>query len=259
MEKYQYKSSLISSAISEEEVAEGQARSQKVNLDETVVDRFIRVVENPESSTSSSVRVKNTREDIRKKLAFFGEEEEETSTSKKSQGQGHDLQICFINEAVSDDDEFEDEIEEDSSEDQDEDLDLRSNLQKLDLAGEDEKKVKILKKKLDRMQKEVKLNLRDCQEIAKLHIEKDRLRRKEADPLNKLISVNPDELRNKISLRKLNLSALQVVVNHYHSQIEHLNEELVRELLTKDELQIEQDSQLLDIEDLSTSIFANLS
>ena len=60
-------------------------------------------------------------------------------------------------------------------------------------------------------------------------------------------------------MRKLNLSALQVVVNHYHSQIEHLNEELVRELLTKDELQIEQDSQLLDIEDLSTSIFANLS
>ena len=53
--------------------------------------------------------------------------------------------------------------------------------------------------------------------------------------------------------RTLNIASLQIIVNHYHTQIEGLNGELVRGLLEKDELQIEQEGQLCDIEDLVSS------
>ena len=52
------------------------------------------------------------------------------------------------------------------------------------------------------------------------------------------------------SLCNLNNPTLQVIVNDLHSKIERLNENLVFLVIEKDELQIEQDSQLVDIDDL---------
>ena len=57
----------------------------------------------------------------------------------------------------------------------------------------------------------------------------------------------------KVTEDEKDSARLQIIVNNYHNQVEELNEELVKELLTKDELQIEQDGQLVDIEDLSSS------
>lgn len=52
-------------------------------------------------------------------------------------------------------------------------------------------------------------------------------------------------------LSQMNTATLQVIVNDFHNKIEKLNEELVEELMHKDELQQEQDGQIIDIDDLS--------
>ena len=59
---------------------------------------------------------------------------------------------------------------------------------------------------------------------------------------------------NRRTLSRLNVAQLQLIQNDYLSQIETLNEELVRLLVTRDELGMEQDATLTDIEDLSEFI-----
>ena len=49
----------------------------------------------------------------------------------------------------------------------------------------------------------------------------------------------------------MNISQLQVIVNELHTKIETLNESLVRMLMERDELHMEQDAMLVDIEDLT--------
>lgn len=52
-------------------------------------------------------------------------------------------------------------------------------------------------------------------------------------------------------LTEMNVAQLQVIVNDLHTQIETLNEQLVRFLMNRDDLHMEQDSMLVDIEDLT--------
>ena len=52
------------------------------------------------NSTSNS-----TREDIRKKLASWGEEEEEEDDEEEEEVENNNLEICFFNETASDDEE----------------------------------------------------------------------------------------------------------------------------------------------------------
>ncbi len=219
-----------------------------------VVDKFIRVVETEEKLPSRPVRRSdNTREEIRKKLAFSGDEDDK-SVRREAHGQeraaNSDLQICFINEAVSEEDEEDDDaieaLREDSSEDEPGNSDVGVERRK-------EREGDGLKRRLARLQKEVQGNLQDCRQIAKSLIEKDKQRRLADDPLKNLVGLSYPELTAD-KLQSLNIAALQVIVNHIHTQIESLNEELVTLLIGKDELEIEQDSQLLDIEDLSHSL-----
>ena len=49
----------------------------------------------------------------------------------------------------------------------------------------------------------------------------------------------------------MNVAQLQVIVNDLHTQIETLNESLVKFLIDRDDLHMEQDSMLVDIEDLT--------
>lgn len=49
----------------------------------------------------------------------------------------------------------------------------------------------------------------------------------------------------------MNVAQLQVIVNDLLSQIKSLNEDLVHMLLDRDDLHMEQDSMLVDIEDLT--------
>lgn len=63
----------------------------------------------------------------------------------------------------------------------------------------------------------------------------------------------PEE-RRRVSrqiLTEMNVAQLQVIVNDLHTQIETLNENLVRFLMNRDDLHMEQDSMLVDIEDLT--------
>ncbi len=321
--KYKYKSSLKSQEVLDEEDEDvDYGESTTACIDESVVEKFIRVVEVRNSSTHPrgpleglSATAKRasavpetarraTREDIRKKLAFGGPSSAEATGGERANGykrgfqqETSDLEICFINEShLSDDEEGAggdlqaeakrgDEVEEDSSLDYlsgDEQLDdcafpsskaawesLRSAAE-LDAASplfeevqedrrrREELRRRALKKRLDQLQKEVKLNLLDCRQIARRQIEKAKQKRLSDDPLRKLIGLAPATPGGRgtfkaDTLQTLNIAKLQLIVNHYHSQAEKLNEELVRQLLTKDELQIEQDGQLVDIEDLSCS------
>lgn len=49
----------------------------------------------------------------------------------------------------------------------------------------------------------------------------------------------------------MNVAQLQIIINDLHSQIEVLNENLVEYLMSRDDLHMEQDSMLVDIEDLT--------
>lgn len=52
-------------------------------------------------------------------------------------------------------------------------------------------------------------------------------------------------------LTDMNVAQLQIIVNDFHSQIEGLNEQLVKYLMERDDLHMGQDSMLVDIEDLT--------
>ena len=54
------------------------------------------------ASVSTSI---STREDIRKKLASWGEEEEEEEEEVVDEVENNNLEICFFNETASDEDE----------------------------------------------------------------------------------------------------------------------------------------------------------
>lgn len=286
--KYRYKSTVEN--CEEEEAEEdddfGVTEAAPQSLDASVVDRFIRVVEHKEATGPSQRRRQpgggrgrsqalTSREEIRKKLAFNsgsggGGDDGEFSTYQQQRKGAGDLQICFINEVVSEDDEDatdKDVLKEDSSEDDEEEETSLEGVypsSKTDwetLRNPDkpsptkgERKERAQRRRLQKLQKEVQLNLQDCKQIARRHIEKERQKQRRQDPLRDLVGLGCDELRDTDRLQNLNIASLQVIVNHLHNRIENLNEELVKLLLNKDELEIEQDSQLLDIEDLSHGI-----
>ena len=55
-------------------------------------------------------------------------------------------------------------------------------------------------------------------------------------------------------LTDMNIGQLQVILNFMLSRIENLNEKLVKDLMTRDELVMEQDSLLTDIEDITKGV-----
>ena len=106
------------------------------------------------------------------------------------------------------------------------------------------------------IQSEAAVALANCPKIArrKLLILKQKQFQTEESQLEKLLGKKiPKDKQGHFteeSLSNLNTPTLQVIVNDFHSKIERLNEELVNLVIEKDELQIEQDSQLVDIDDL---------
>ena len=68
------------------------------------------------------------------------------------------------------------------------------------------------------------------------------------------VGVQLGEDRRRLSrtlLTELNVAQLQVVANDLHARIAMLNEALVEGLLRRDDLHMEQDSMLVDVEDLT--------
>lgn len=189
--------------------------------DSTVVEKFVRVIESSSGFTKSS----NTREDIRRKLAFGKPEKKALA---------NDLEVCFINE-IEEDDISEYHIPPSLTRSQSECVSIVAKVDK------DETTVgKLLRCKQDARRK--------------MMLEKRNRNFIEVNSFNKLIGRSIEGKLNQEILSQMNTATIQVIFNHFHNKIENLNEELVKELIKKDELQIEQDGQLVDIDDLTQAL-----
>ena len=267
--KYRYKSSHKTQQPTQDsffdEIDEGLLRgegsddSSPPNKSE-VVEKFIKVIESKDSRGSVSQPPPTTtkREDIRKKLAGgFGETPLESVKKPKKPG---DLEVCYINETILEDEEYE--YEEDyrscsiprSKTDWEvfKALDDSVEDQPYSSANSSPSPLETDTYYSD-LQSEAALALTNCHKIArrKFLIVKQKELKSEENKLEKLLGkrLTQDKFTSE-SLCQLNTPTLQVIVNDLHSKIEHLNEQLVHLVIEKDELQIEQDSQLVDIDDL---------
>lgn len=111
-----------------------------------------------------------------------------------------------------------------------------------------------------RLQTEARMALAQAKEMARIQMERDRDSRAISpvtDMLRRsLLKANAPlpHNRRRVSrqiLTDMNVAQLQVIVNELHTQIENLNESLVKMLMARDELHMGQDSMLVDIEDLT--------
>lgn len=256
---------------------------------ESVVNRFIRVVgaedqrnapqEQPHQPPVNKRKL-SSREDIRRKLASFGEEEEpvKSGTKKGLQPSGNNnLQICFINETASDDEDVclnplaEETESESSEEEEEEDRSVfprsRSDWEAFrnpDLSrpvieeeegvtpeeARDQRNRERQAKKKRKIQAAARVALGQCKQVARRQMVLERQKRSAESPLRKLLGVDNSEINRQI-LDGFNVATLQVVVNDFREKIECYNNELVQMLMEKDELQNEQDSMLMDMEDVA--------
>lgn len=110
------------------------------------------------------------------------------------------------------------------------------------------------------LQTEARMALAQAKDMAHMQMELER-QRQNASPITEMVrhtlqkvGVSFPEDRRRLSrqiLTEMNVAQLQVIVNDLHTQIEYLNESLVRFLMERDDLHMEQDSMLVDIEDLT--------
>ncbi|XP_016841747.1 schwannomin-interacting protein 1 homolog isoform X2 [Nasonia vitripennis] len=111
-----------------------------------------------------------------------------------------------------------------------------------------------------RLQTEARLALAQAKEMAHMQMEVERQKLK-ANPITEMvraslqkIGVTLGEDRRRLTralLTELNIAQLQVLANDLHARIATLNEALVEGLLRRDDLHMEQDSMLVDVEDLT--------
>ncbi|XP_069354246.1 schwannomin-interacting protein 1 homolog isoform X2 [Maniola hyperantus] len=110
------------------------------------------------------------------------------------------------------------------------------------------------------LQTEARIALAQAKEKARLQMEHERHARA-VSPVTEMLRrsmekanapLAPDRRRvSRQLLTDMNIAQLQVIVNELHSQIEGLNDSLVKLLMARDELHMGQDSMLVDIEDLT--------
>ncbi|XP_066580951.1 schwannomin-interacting protein 1 homolog [Prorops nasuta] len=111
-----------------------------------------------------------------------------------------------------------------------------------------------------RLQTEARMALAQAKEMAHMQMEVERQRLKQS-PITEMVrcslekvGVQFGEERRRLSralLTELNVAQLQVIANDLHARIATLNEALVEGLLRRDDLHMEQDSMLVDVEDLT--------
>lgn len=267
--KYKYRSSYCD----QEDESEGVLTPGDLIDEDSIVNRFIKVVGSEENSSPKSKPVAtapivrstslSSREDIRKKLASFGEEE--TIPEEEDQpGTNNNLEICFINETASDD-EGDVMVNPLESHSEDEDLPSLNSIsnqnfvQKSKSDGDGfksmanfEEEDNKFKEEKHKIQATAKLSLSQCKQVAKRQLAAEKQKRLNDDPLKKLLGVSSNDI-NQDLLSGYNINILQFVLNDFREKIEQHSTELVNLLIQKDELETEQDSMLIDIEDISHS------
>ncbi|XP_030033433.2 schwannomin-interacting protein 1 homolog isoform X2 [Manduca sexta] len=110
------------------------------------------------------------------------------------------------------------------------------------------------------LQTEARIALAQAKEMARIQMERSR-RARAVSPVTDMLRRSLHKAaaplaadRRRVSrqlLTDMNIAQLQVIVNELHSQIESLNDTLVKLLMARDELHMGQDSMLVDIEDLT--------
>ncbi|WAR27943.1 SCHI1-like protein [Mya arenaria] len=203
---------------------------------------------------------RNDREEIRKKLAFGGEddsyddnEDEEAGFSKpRLQSRLHSgLQICFMNESPGDTD------NEGVSPRQPDIHDNARLMAKNNLSTvEDLNQSSTPPTTATQSCSPPRLKAGDLPSPADdFHSRQERLQNEAKLALAQAGIPGLGERRRKKlaprQLQQMNLAQTQVLYNDLQTQIESLNEDLVRLLMERDELHMEQDSMLVDIEDLT--------
>ncbi|KAK9872319.1 hypothetical protein WA026_017127 [Henosepilachna vigintioctopunctata] len=111
-----------------------------------------------------------------------------------------------------------------------------------------------------RLQTEARMALAQAKEMARMQMEIEKQKQKKS-PITEMVRHSlekvgipfPEDKRrlSRQILTEMNVAQLQVIVNDLHTQIETLNENLVKFLMDRDDLHMEQDSMLVDIEDLT--------
>lgn len=200
---------------------------------------------------------RNDREEIRRRLAMGGDEENEPHDQRKLNLQtrlqaGMNLQICFMNETASD------------NESQCSDTESTQD-HKIDCPKTHKQNFVDFQTKQQQLQAEARQALSQAKDMARMEMEVERQTRRCSRvtdicrvAYDKMGMSFPDNKRrlSRQMLTDMNIAQLQVIVNHLHTQIEGLNEELVQHLLSRDDLHMEQDSRLVDIEDLTNHLSA---
>lgn len=278
--------------------------------EDNIIDRFIRVITIDDEDSSCQPpanpspinqrrRRRNDREEIRRRLAM-GSEDADYYTSDQRPGKkpslqarlqsGMNLQICFMNETLSDTESPGSEGDIPSSgasalvSSKALTPKTEASSERLLGAAIPSKPVRPLSLPLrldsDRewrehsslmteadflarqaqLQTEARMALAQAKDMAHMQMELER-QKQNASPITEMVrhtlkkvGVSFPEDRRRLSrqiLTEMNVAQLQVIVNDLHTQIEYLNESLVRFLMERDDLHMEQDSMLVDIEDLT--------
>eukprot|EP00057_Strongylocentrotus_purpuratus_P025755 XP_011680229.1 PREDICTED: uncharacterized protein DDB_G0283697 isoform X4 [Strongylocentrotus purpuratus] len=242
-----------------------------------------------EQQQSAKQSQKNSRQEILRKLAMGADEEAEgdiygkgrDKLSARLQG-GMNLQICFVNENLdSDDDEGSKVVALPSSstipgpivgnrdsrylfsrECSASSTSSSASPKAPSVTFED---IEDFESKKAHLQEEARIAWSKAEPLAKLQMELERQQRK-SSPSSALCHLSglgdlPISLLGKRfqykTLSRMNVSKLQIILNDLHSQIERLNEDLVQCLLARDSHKREQESRLIDIEDLNRWIRMN--
>lgn len=194
---------------------------------------------------------KNDREEIRKKLAMGPVEDDYMNDSDMFRKPGYsaklqtgmNLQICFMNESQC-------EVEKEET--------IVSLPDVVPVEAKTDSKDEKTKeeeedffKKQARLQQEAKIALAQASTMAHMQLEVEKQKKKKS-PVADIIGLPySNHHRYGKSLYEMSVGQLQTLVNDVHTQIENLNEELVKLLMERDELHMMQDSKLVDIEDLT--------
>ena len=165
----------------------------------------------------------SSREDIRKKLASFGEEE--TIPEEEDEGgNSNNLEICFINETASDEDEDvminplddahsdEDEPQNSSGPDSTSNHNFIPRSKSDWEAFKEDKNVgdKQLEEDKHKIQKTAKVALSQCKQVAKRQLLLEKQKRLNEDPLKKLLGLTSEDINQDV-LSNYNINTLQVI------------------------------------------------
>ncbi|XP_033117171.1 uncharacterized protein LOC117117096 isoform X1 [Anneissia japonica] len=212
--------------------------------------------EEEQSSKSPKTAQRSCRQEILKRLARAGLSEEDAEGDIYGKGRdklsarlqsGMNLQICFMNDPLSDDDE---DVQHEAA--------MMRSLQSpsVTVTKVDED----FETRQARLQNEAKIALAQAEPMAKMQLEIEKVHGKKVSPVTELAGVkgmcdiSPGLTGKALSKKKLHAmscSKLKILVNDLHRRIKDWNEELVELLIARDELKNEQDSKLIDIEDLT--------